>query len=149
MFYQTQTAHRPPKESKMLFFPGDLNLWPWPSNSSERGPKTSWVSIWHKSTQQFWRYYIHKQKLEAKDVLFYINRTQATERAENVIFVPVTLTYDLERQTHPSKRSNMSSVWIWRKSSQRFLRYFMYKQKPQTDGAKNRTFSSLRAVITH
>jgi len=68
------------------------------------------VSIWHKSIQQFWRYYIHKQKLEAKDVLFNINRTQATETAKNVIFVPVTLTYDLERQTHPSKQSNMSSV---------------------------------------
>jgi len=61
----------------------------------------------------------------------------------------VTLTFDLDLQTHPSEESNTSSVWIWRKSVQQFLRYLTHKQKPQTDGAKNRTFrSSMHAIIT-
>jgi len=40
MFYQTQTARRSPKGPKnAVFVPGDLHLWPWPSDSSERGTK--------------------------------------------------------------------------------------------------------------
>jgi len=45
-------------------------------------------------------------KLEAKDVLPNINRTQAAKRAENSGFVPV----DLDLQTRPSERPNTSSV---------------------------------------
>jgi len=59
---------------------------------------------------------------------------------------PSPLTFDLDLQTHLCQGRNMSSVWIWCKSVQQFRRYFIHK-KPQTDGAKNRTFrSSLRAV---
>jgi len=51
------------------------------------------------------------------------------------------LTFDL--QTRPSEGPNTSFVWIWRKSVQQFRRYFIHKQKTQTDGAKkNRTFCS-------
>jgi len=61
------------------------------------------------------------------------------------------LTFDLDLQTRLSEGPNTSSMCIWRKSVQRFPKYFIYKQnkqKPQTDGAENRTFrSSLRAVI--
>jgi len=40
MFYQTQTSRRPPKGLKnVVFVPGDLDLWPWPSNSFEWGTK--------------------------------------------------------------------------------------------------------------
>jgi len=50
-------------------------------------------------------------KLEAKDVLPNINCTQATERAEKCRFlVPVSLTFDLDYQTLPSKRPNTSSM---------------------------------------
>jgi len=47
------------------FVPGDLDLWPWHSNSSEWGTRyryTSSLWIWRKSIQQFSRYLIHKQK---------------------------------------------------------------------------------------
>jgi len=53
----------------------------------------------------------------------------------------VTLTFDL--QTCPSEGPNTSSMWIWRKSIQQFI----YKQKPQTDGVKNRIFRSLLHVV--
>jgi len=44
---------------------------------------------------------------------------------------------DLDLQTCPSEGPDTSSVWIWLESVQRFLRYFIHKQKkPQTDGAK-------------
>jgi len=36
----------------------------------------------------------------------------------------MTLTFDLDIQTHPSEEPNTSSLWIWRKSVQRFPRYF-------------------------
>ena len=89
--------------------------------------------------------------LDAKDVLRNLNRTQAAERADKWRFCfqwPWSLTFDLDLQTRPSEGPNTSSVWIWRKSVQRFPRYFIHKQKTQTDGAKNRTSrSSLRAVI--
>jgi len=56
-------------------------------------------------------------------------------------FVPVTLTFDLEIQTLPSKGPNMSSLWIWLKSVQQFPKYFIHKQKKTkvTDSTKNRT----------
>jgi len=40
----------------------------------------------------------------------------------------VTWTFDLHLQTHPSEGSNVF-VWFWRKSVQRFPRYFICKQK--------------------
>jgi len=94
--------------------------------------------------------YKRNKRLEAKDVLPNINRTQAAERAEKCRFLSlVTLTFDLNLQTRPREGPNTSSVLIWCKSFQRFPRYFIHKQKTQTDGVKNRTFrSSLRAVKT-
>jgi len=41
----------------------------------------------------------------------------------------VTLTFDLDIQTRPSEGPNTSSLWIWRKSVQRFPRYLRHKQK--------------------
>jgi len=50
---------------KMPFFvPGDLDLWPWPSNSSKWGTKhvfRSSVWMWRKPIQRFRRYFIHKK----------------------------------------------------------------------------------------
>jgi len=46
----------------IIFVFRNLDLWPWHSNSSERGTKhvfTMW--IWRKSVQLFPRYFIHKQ----------------------------------------------------------------------------------------
>jgi len=64
-------------------------------------------------------------------------------------FALVTLTFDPDIQTRLSKGPNTSSVWIWRKSVQRFPTYFIHKQKkPRTDSTKNRTFlSSLHVVM--
>jgi len=42
---------------------------------------------------------------------------------------PWPLTFDLDIQTRPIEGLNMSSLWIWRKSDQRFPRYFIHKQK--------------------
>jgi len=40
MFHQTWNARRQPEESRnAVFVPGDLDLWPWPSNSSEWATK--------------------------------------------------------------------------------------------------------------
>jgi len=39
------------------------------------------------------------------------------------------LTFDIDLQTHPSERPNTFFTWIWRKSVQRFPRYFIHKQK--------------------
>ena len=41
----------------------------------------------------------------------------------------VTLTFDLDIQTRPSEGPNPSSLWISRKSVQRFPRYLIHKQK--------------------
>ena len=69
-------------------------------------------------------------KLAAKDVLPNINRTQAADRAEKCHLLSLmTLTFDLDIQTRPRKGPNMSSLWIWRKSIQRFPRYFIHKQE--------------------
>ena len=53
---------------------------------------------------------------------------------------PWPLIFDLDLQFHPSEGPNTLSVWIRCKSVQLFPRYFVHKQKTQTDGAKNRTF---------
>jgi len=75
--------------------------------------------------------------------MFYqTNRTQAAQRAEKCRFCPwwpwlLTLTFKLVRVF----------MWIWRKSVQRFPRYFIYKQKiPQTDGAKKTVPSAVHCV---
>jgi len=39
-----------------------FDLWPWQSNSSERGTKYIFHVNWRKSAQRFPRYFIHKQK---------------------------------------------------------------------------------------
>jgi len=56
---------------------------------------------------------------------------------------PWPSTFDLDIQTRPSEGPNMSSVWIWRKSVQRFPRYFIHKQKTQkvTNSAKNKNLT--------
>jgi len=82
-----------------------------------------------------------KSKLETKDVLPHINNTQAAAGAEKCRFVPgdlhlwpLTLTFKLvyEFGANPFNGSRDISYTT---------------KKPQTDGAKNRTFrSSLRAV---
>jgi len=49
--------------------------------------------------------------LEAKDVLPSINHMQAAKRAEKCHFLSLmTLTFDLDLQTHPSEGPNASSV---------------------------------------
>jgi len=54
---------------------------------------------------------------------------------------PSPLTFDLDIQTSASEGPNTSSLWIWRKSVQRFPRYLSDKQKNKqneqvTDSAK-------------
>ena len=106
----------------------------------------------------------------AKDVLPKINRTQAAEITpaatewfrpliRDVIcservpfrrcrelwqcraraFVPGDLDRDI--QTHPSDGLSTSSLWIWRKSVQPFLRYLIHKQTQ-----KNKTHFSQTAL---
>jgi len=54
---------------------------------------------------------------------------------------PWRLTFDLEIQTRLSKAPDTSPLWIWRKSVQRFPRYFIHKEtkKSQTWLKKNLT----------
>jgi len=58
----------------------------------------------------------------------------------------VTLTFDLDLQTRPCERWNTSSVWIWRKSIQRFPGYFIHNQKEtQIDGAQKQNLPQFTA----
>jgi len=41
----------------------------------------------------------------------------------------VTLNFDLDFKTRPGEGPNVSTVWIWRRSVQRFPRYFIHKRK--------------------
>jgi len=50
---------------------------------------------------------------------------------------PWPLTFDLDIQTLPCERPNTSSLWIWRKSVQRFPRFEAQTKKKVTDGAKS------------
>jgi len=84
----------------------------------------------------FWDYNSSK-KLEAKDVLPNINRTQAAEGPKNAVFVPG----GLDLQYCANEGPNTSSMWICRRSVHRFPEIFHTQtKKPQTDGGKNRTF---------
>jgi len=118
------------KTRAKMFFQTDhmqaaKNDFEWTSNSSERGPNTSSVWIWHKSIQQFPRY-----------------------PTKTLFFVQVTLTFVLDIQTRPSERPNTSSLWIWHESVQRCMTYFIHKQKKSQTAPKNRTLrSSLHVVI--
>ena len=74
--------------------------------------------------------YKSNSKLEAKDVLPNINCTQAAKRDKKCHFLSlVTLAFDLDLQTQPSEGPNTSSMWMWRKSIQRFPWYFIHKTK--------------------
>jgi len=81
-----------------------------------------------------------RSKLEAKDVLPNINHMQAAEGPKNAILSLVTLTFDLNLQSCPSKGPNTSSVGIWRKSVQGFpkILHTQTKKSPQTDGIKKK-----------
>jgi len=71
-------------------------------------------------------------KLEAKDVLPNINRTQAAERPKMLLLSLVTLAADLDILTLPSEGPNTSSLWIWRKSVYWFWRFHTQTKKSQT-----------------
>jgi len=120
-----------------MFFPDNL------LGNKETKPNTTKANIWNTKILKE-----NKHKLEAKYVLPNISRMQTVKRDEKCrILSLVNLTFDFDLQTRPSEGPNTSLVWIWRKSVQRFRRYFIHKQKTQTDGAKNRTVrSSLHAV---
>jgi len=95
-----------------------------------------------------------KYELQAKDVLPNINRTQDTETAEkNAVFVRGNLDLWPWHSNSSERGTKHVSLWIWRKSVQRFLGYFIHKQKSQK---QNRTVyrltafrSSMRAVEQH
>ena len=100
-------------------------------------------------------------KLEAKDVLPNVNRTQAAERAKKCRFLSlVTLTFDLDPQSRLSEGPNMFSVWIWCRSVQHFRRYFIHKQKstdwrcqkqnlPQFAACNNNTKHNFQTVYNY
>jgi len=130
----------------------DLPVKHWRHGQRWCSTKTTVVSTTRKQMPNMHTIYVlssqNQSKLEAKDVLPNVNRTEVAERAEKcVFFVPVVLTFDL--QTCQTEGPNMSSVWIWCKSVQGFPEIFHTQtKKPQTDGAKNTTFRSpLHAVI--
>ena len=65
-------------------------------------------------------------------------------RAQKPVFVPG----DLDIETRPSEGPNTSSLWIWRKSVQRFQRYLMIKHKKMKKSQTAlKTEPYLRAVI--
>jgi len=85
-----------------------------------------------------------------KDVLPNINRTQAAERAEKFRFLSlVTLNFDLWSWPSNSSERGRKHVFRVNLAQIRSAVPVIHKQKPQTNGTKNRTFrSSLRAVKT-
>ena len=80
---------------------------------SDEGPSTSSVSICRKSVERF------------RDI-----------RWKPRFLSMVTLTFDLDIQTHPSEGPNTPSLWIWCKSVQRFPRYFIHEQKSHRERQK-------------
>jgi len=107
----------------------------WPKILDARTQISIFLHKYESSSTQSRRF---KKILQAKDILPNINRTQAAERAEKYRFSPWwpwLLTFDLDLQTRPSEGTNTSSVWIWRKSVQRFPR-LSYRDKKVTDSTK-------------
>jgi len=100
-FYQTQTTRRPPKGPKnVVFVPGDLDFWCLTLTFKLVRAMNQTSSIWicRKSIHLFPRYLL-----------------------KTPFFCPwwlVTLTFDLDLQTRPSKAPNMSSLCIWCNSVQ-------------------------------
>jgi len=67
---------------------------------------------------------------------------QMGRRSSFQVLSLVTLTFDLDIQTRPSEGPNKSSLWIWHKSIQWFLRYLRHKQtnKKVTNNAKTEPY---------
>jgi len=64
--------------------------------------------------------------------VFRVNLSQISSEipkisTESPFLYLITFTFHLDIQTHPSEKPNTSSLWIWRKSVQRFPRYFIHK----------------------
>jgi len=87
-----------------------------------------------------------KNQLEAKDVLPNINRTQSAKSTEKFLFciwLPWPLIFDLQTRASEDKTRLLCEFGANPFSGSRDISYTI--KKPQTDGAKNRTFrSSLR-----
>jgi len=102
------------------------------------------VHSYHLPTSMEWSH------LLLHDVIFSKRITLHFQWGENLSLM--TLTFDLHIQTIPGEGPNKSSMRIWRKSVQQFLRHFIHKQTKENkkvtgDSAKNRTLcSSLCAV---
>ena len=58
-----------------------FDIWPWHSNSSERGTKPACLWIWSKSVQRFPRYLIRKQKQTNKQKVTDSAKTEPFLRA--------------------------------------------------------------------
>jgi len=75
--------------------------------------------------------------------MFYqTNRTQAALKGRKIPFLSlVTLTFDLDIQSRPSDGPSTSSVWIWRKSVQRFPRYCIHKRNKSQTATKTEPYA--------
>jgi len=71
---------------------------------------------------------IMKTAQTIKDVCPNINRAQAAK-------------IDLDLQTRPIEGQNASSLWTWRKSVQRFPRYYIHKQKKSQTAPKTERYA--------
>ena len=105
MICQTNCT-RPPKGPKMPFFvPGNLELWPWPSNLSQRGTKH----------------------------VFPVNLSQIRSAVPEIATeTPIFCPWWPWPLTLPVKlvwARNRTTMWIRTKSVQQFLRYLIHKQK--------------------
>jgi len=95
-----------------------LELWPWPSTLCERGTKH----------------------------VFRVNLAQirsARSTPKTLFLAVVTLTFYLWSWPSSSSEwgSNTPSLWICRKSVQRFVRYFIHKQKKSQTAPKTEAYA--------
>jgi len=158
MFYQTQTASRPPKRPKMPVF---CPWWPWPLTltfklvrvrDQTRLPRefvanpfssSRDISYTNKKLEQRcfskhkphagrWNHPWQQQNGPAAAEWRYMHKRVPFCRFRG--WWECTARFvpgdlDLDIQTRPSKGPNTSFVWLWRKSVQRFRRYLIHKQK--------------------
>jgi len=111
-FYQAWTAHRLLKGPKMsVFVPGDLDLQTHPSDGLNKS--SAW--IWHKSVQQFRRYFTQKQKPpqtdDAKNTTFHSANKQNCTQWHSHILTPEQQLLNTKLLILEPRKHNMSDKY--------------------------------------
>jgi len=118
-----------------------FDLWPWPSNSPQRGTKHSSVRIWRKSVRQFPRYLIHKQKN---------NWLTAPETEPQLATIQQRYRQDkqTDRQRQPKQRSDSIGRTVLQTVAQKTTYWRRQKQNlPQLTARLNKRKLRMRVVV--